>query len=99
MVYLAYLFRFKHRAASAQTAPHGPQLLGASKELVKSIEDLREKREELNRQILKEELFEVDRMVTFVLDDMESFPTCFDRQVCFVSNVFFVELMFLRELL
>lgn len=55
---------------------------------MKSIEDLREKREELNRQILKEQLFEVDRMVTFLLD-VESFPTCFDRQACFVSHVFF----------
>ena len=41
--------------ALADMASQGATLQNYNNELVKSIEDLREKREELNRQILKEE--------------------------------------------
>merc|ERR1712060_561718 len=40
---------------SSSMASQGASLQNYNNELVKSIEDLREKREELNRQILKEE--------------------------------------------
>jgi|ERR1712216_1106785 len=44
-----------HNPCGTKMASQGATLQNYNNELVKSIEDLREKREELNRQILKEE--------------------------------------------